>query len=180
MNADTVTCADARAVTGKKVNQIAKRFTLQKANSANSIQAICTMTNGFKEINTNYTAAMLETIKKRKYTWSCSLAAPLNDIVTKQIIGKNGLHLKTFTTKYGVDLIWHNRPNNSFELWGPKSELINALFALTRQIARFVKKHEEELNLINQLDNTMNMVRLREDTDDDEAFLAKKKRIKYE
>ena len=141
-----------------------QRFPLTKQTSEESIQAISSVTNG--KINLQYVAIMMESIQRRKHTWSSFLDAPLHADLIKQIIGKDGLHFKNFTSKYGVDLIWYNRETNRFLLWGPKMGLISALHALRRQIKRFSVKYEEHITAVIHLDQTLNTVRLREETDE--------------
>ena len=125
-------------------NIYTERFPLKKYTSQESIHMIHTMTNSL--INSQYLAVMLETIQRRQYTWSSFLEASLPETLIKQIIGKNGLHLKQFTTKYGVDLIWHDRASNRFFVWGSKSALISTLYALKHHIKRFQVKYATDLD----------------------------------
>ena len=155
---------------------IAQRFPLKKQTSQESIQEIYAVTNG--KINLQYVAVMLESIQKRKHTWFSFIDAPLHEELLKQIIGKDGLHLKNFTSKYGVDLIWHNRVSNRFLLWGPKMELISALHALKRQIKRFAIKYEQHITAVILMDQTLSSVRLREE-DDEYAEQPSQKKLKY-
>lgn len=158
-----------------------QRFPLTKQNSQESIQAIHSVTNG--KINFQYVAVIIESIHKRKHTWSSFLDVQLHDDVIKQIIGKDGLHFKHFTTKYGLDLIWHDRETKRFLLWGPKTGVISALYALKRQMKRFLVKHEQHIAAVIQLDQTMNMVRLRTDDDyesDTYTEQPRQKKIKRE
>jgi len=154
---------------------IAQRFPLRKQTSQESIQEIYAVTNG--KINLQYVAVMLESIQKRKHTWFSFIDAPLHEELLKQIIGKDGLHFKNFTSKYGVDLIWHNRVSNRFLLWGPKMELISALHALKRQIKRFAIKYEQHITAVILMDQTLSSVRLREE-DDEYAEQPNQKKIK--
>jgi hypothetical protein len=154
---------------------IAQRFPLKKQTSQESIQEIYALTNG--KINLQYVAVMLESIQKRKHTWFSFIDAPLHEELLKQIIGKDGVHFKNFTSKYGVDLIWHNRVSNRFLLWGPKMELISALHALKRQIKRFAIKYEQHITAVILMDQTLSSVRLREE-DDEYAEQPNQKKIK--
>lgn len=156
---------------------ITERFPLTKQTSEESIQAISSVTNG--KINLQYVAVMMESIHKRKHTWSSFLDAPLHADLIKQIIGKDGLHFKNFTSKYGLDLIWHDRETNRFLLWGPKMGLISALHALKRQIKRFLEKFEQDITAVIHLYQTMNTVRLRTaDEYEDYVDQPKPKKIK--
>ena len=156
---------------------IAQRFPLKKQTSQESIQEICALTNG--KINLPYVAVMLESIQKRKHTWFSFIDAPLHEELLKQIIGKDGLHFKNFTSKYGVDLIWHNRVSNRFLLWGPKMALISALHALKRQIKRFAIKYEQHITAVILMDQTLSSVRLREEEEDEYAEQPSQKKLKY-
>jgi hypothetical protein len=149
-----------------------QRFPLTKQTSQESIQAISAVTNG--QINLPYVAVMLETIQKRKHTWFSVLDAPIQTDLNKQIIGKDGLHFKMFTTKYGVDLMWHDRTTNRFLLWGPKIGLLSALHALTRHIKRFTVKYEQHMSAVIHLDQTMTTVRLRSEDDSEQQPMQKK------
>jgi hypothetical protein len=153
----------------------APRFPLKKQTSQESIQEIYALTNG--KINLQYVAVMLESIQKRKHTWFSFIDAPLHEELLKQIIGKDGVHFKNFTSKYGVDLIWHNRVSNRFLLWGPKMELISALHALKRQIKRFAIKYEQHITAVILMDQTLSSVRLREE-EDEYAEQPNQKKIK--
>jgi len=154
----------------------AERFPLKKHSSQESIQEISSVTNG--KINLQYIAVMMQTIENRKHTWSSFLEGPLESDIIKQIIGKDGLHLKIFTTKYGLDLIWYDRASNRFLLWGPKVSLISALHALKRQINRFIIKYEQHTAAVNCLDQTMNIVRLRSDDNECDVEQPKQKKLK--
>jgi hypothetical protein len=115
-------------------------FDIKKYDGLDSLQQIHNVTRGF-QINMFFLANMTEAIYKRKHTWFGSIDAPPDVDLIKQIIGKNGFHLKQFTVKYGADLIWHDRVTNKFMVWGAKKVLINTLYALVRQIGRFVINH---------------------------------------
>lgn len=157
----------------------AERFPLKKQTSQESIQAIYAVTNG--KINLQYIAVMLESIEKRKHTWFSFLDAPLHEDLMKQIIGKDGLHFKNFTTKYGVDLIWNDRASNRILLWGPKMGLISALYALKHHMKRFTTKYAEHNTAVSHLDQTMSRVRLREDdTTDYAAAQPRQKKTKLD
>jgi hypothetical protein len=166
--------------TNMNMNECADRFPLKKQTSQESIQEIYAVTNG--KINLQYMAVILESIQRRKHTWFSFLDAPLHEDLLKQIIGKDGLHFKIFTSKYGIDLIWHNRASNRFLLWGPKIGLISALHALKRQIKRFSVKYEQHITTVIQLDETFNTVRLREEDDEYEnnAEQPRQKKIKID
>jgi hypothetical protein len=129
-----------------------ERFPLVKNNTNGSLYHIYTVTNGYKGINPHYIALMSEAIQKRKHTWFGSLEAPKESDLVKQIIGKNGFHLKQFTNKYGLDLIWHDRTAHNFLLWGPRANLISALYAVKRQIKRFSEKYTRDMLMMQHLD----------------------------
>lgn len=132
-----------------------ERFPLVKNNTNGSLYHIYTATNGYKGINPHYIALMSEAIQKRKHTWFGSLEAPKESDLVKQIIGKNGFHLKQFTNKYGLDLIWHDRTAHNFLLWGPRANLISALYAVKRQIKRFLTKYTRDMLAMQHLGETM-------------------------
>ena len=113
---------------------------------------------------------MTETIYKRPVTWVGTLEAPADTVLVKQIIGKNGLHLKSFTIKCGVDLIWHDRITNTFMVWGNKKCILSALRFIKRQIHRFTTKQREEektmegmMSTMTSLEVTSNAARYREE-----------------
>jgi hypothetical protein len=167
-------------------NIYTERFPLKKYTSQESIHMIHTMTNSL--INSQYLAVMLETIQRRQYTWSSFLEASLPETLIKQIIGKNGLHLKQFTTKYGVDLIWHDRASNRFFVWGPKSALISTLYALKHHIKRFQVKYATDLDADQSLECSLqNIVIVKESETfirerEDELLMEQppQKKFKYE
>ena len=137
------------------VVNLPERFPIIKSNTNDSLHHIYTVTNGYSGININYIAEMIAAIQKRKHSWSGYLDAPTEVALIKQIIGKNGFHLKQFTNKYGLDLIWHDRTANKFHAWGPKANLISALYALKRQIKRFFAKYKRDILAMQNLGETM-------------------------
>jgi len=138
------------------------RFTITCNDAFNTLRHIYDITNNCSGININYIAQMAETIHKRKNTWFGSVESPMDIIIIKQIIGKNGFHLKKFTSKYGVDLIWHDRVANIFMVWGNKPCLIGALYALQRQIKRFVLKHEKDMEELANMTSNMTTLQVNE------------------
>jgi hypothetical protein len=148
------------------------RFTINSNNAVDTLHQIRTVTNNLLGISLEYTNNMMENIHKRKFTWFGTLEAPKDTILIKQIIGKNGLHLKTFTNKCNVDLIWHDRATNTFMVWGNKICIISALHFIKRQIHRFTMKQREELEEMEgmtvnmtSLDMARNISRSREEED---------------
>ena len=131
------------------------RFPITSNNANNTLMQIYTVTNNLAGINPQYIGQMCETIQKRKHTWFGSLEAPEDIDLVKQIIGKNGWHLKNLTKTYGVDLIWHERRSNIFMVWGLKPCLISALYGLKKHLHRFRVKHERERIEMSQLTTTL-------------------------
>ena len=161
------------------------RFPITSNNANKTLTQIHTVTNSFSGINPAYIGKMTETIFKRPITWVGTLEAPADTVIVKQIIGKNGLHLKSFTNKCHVDLIWHDQVTNTFMVWGNKKCIISALYFIKRQIIRFtMKKKEEEDNMecimenIISLDMKSNIARYREE--DTIMEEPERKRMKYE
>jgi hypothetical protein len=161
------------------------RFPITSNNANKTLTQIHTVTNSFSGINPAYIGKMTETIFKRPITWVGTLEAPTDTVLVKQIIGKNGLHLKSFTTKCHVDLIWHDRITNTFMVWGNKKCIISALYFIKRQITRFTlrKKEEEEkieciMENMMSLDVKINLPRYREA---EETLMEEpeRKRMKY-
>ena len=97
-----------------KTDILPSRFSITKNDSLNTLLHIYDVTNNCSGINIHYIAQMAENIHKRKQTWFGTIEAPSDSDIIKQIIGKNGFHFKKFTSKYGVDLIWHDRATNVF------------------------------------------------------------------
>ena len=160
------------------------RFPLTYNDSTNTLRQIHDVTNNFSGINPLYIGNMTETIYKRQKTWVGTLEAPEDTVLVKQIIGKNGLHLKNFTNKCCVDLIWHDRGTNRFMVWGNKKNVILALHFIKRQIHIFTtKKREEEksmeemMSTINSLEVSSTLSRAREE--DTMMGEPDRKRTKY-
>uniref|UniRef100_A0A6C0IIB3 K Homology domain-containing protein n=1 Tax=viral metagenome TaxID=1070528 RepID=A0A6C0IIB3_9ZZZZ len=139
------------------------RFPITSNDATDTLRHIYNVTTNCSGININYIMQMAENITKRKQTWFGTLEAPTDIVVIKQIIGKNGFHLKKFTSKYGVDLIWHDRVTNIFMVWGNKPCLIGALHALKRQIKRFLLKQEKDLEALEQMARSMTTLDVRVD-----------------
>ena len=133
-----------------------QRFPIISYDATNTLRQIHNITNNFSGINPAYIGKMMETIHKRPITWVGTLDAPTDIGLIKQIIGKNGLHLKSFTNKCCVDLIWHDRLTNTFIVWGNKNCIISALRHIKRQIKRFLDKQSEDLKVMEDIMSTMN------------------------
>jgi hypothetical protein len=129
------------------------RFDIQEQTADVNLQQIHAMTQGFAGINVEYIAKMTENITKRKRTWTGFIDAPDEVAIIKQVIGKNGVHLKNITAQYAVDLIWHDHPTKKFFVWGAKQHLISALYGLQRQINRFTLKQAHFNNMALDLAN---------------------------
>ena len=136
-------------------NSLPARFPITSNDATNTLRQIHDVTNKFSGINADYIGKMTETIYKRPITWVGTLEAPADTVLVKQIIGKNGLHLKSFTNKCGVDLIWHDRITNTFMVWGNKKCILSALRFIKRQIHRFTTKQREEEKLMEGMMSTM-------------------------
>ena len=140
--------------------QLPARFDLNMETSAEALENIKQQTNGFSGINQDYVFIMSKTFGMRNHTWSSSIDAPDSTVVVKQIIGKNGFHLKKYTTKYGVDLIWHNRNTNQFTVWGGKRQnTITALHAVNRQVIRFVQKQKKLVQDVVEMETNMSSMK---------------------
>ena len=160
------------------------RFPITSNDANKTLKQIHTVTNSFSGINPAYIGKMTETIHKRPITCVGTLEEPTDTVLIKQIIGKHGLHLKNFTNKCHVDLIWHDRITNTFMVWGNKKCIISALYFIKRQIIRFtMKKKEEEdkmefiMENIISLDVKSNVARYREE--DTIMEEPERKRMKY-
>jgi len=116
------------------------RFEIISNNAETTLRQMRSITNNFNNIAPEYVTRMCANVNKRKQTWIGFIEAPADTAVLKQIIGKNGMHLKHFTASYEMDLIWHDRDANKFIIWGPRKTIIDALKALRRQIKRFILK----------------------------------------
>ena len=166
------------------------RFAISCNNANTTLQHIHNITNNCAGINIEYIGKIYEIINKRCHTWVGSIESPADSALIKQIIGKNGFHLKQFTRKYGVELIWHDRDSNMFLVWGNKPCLISALYALQRQVSRFIEKQAKLLSALENISLSMDSIQMaetvetvetsrrREDIEGDDADHPSK-RMKY-
>ena len=115
-------------------------FDITKHTSDECLTAINALTNG---ATSDFFIKMSEIITKNNSAWYGSIDAPADVSLLKQTIGKGGLHLKRLTVKYGVYIIWHDRVNNKFTVWGSKKTLISTLHALLRHISKCTVKQAE-------------------------------------
>ena len=113
------------------------RFNIKRFNASDSLQHIYNLTIGLTGINTNYIDKMTEQINQRKHSWFGYIESPNDISIIKQIIGKKGHYLKFLTTKYKVDIVWHERVENKFIVWGSKLQMIKTLHALRNKIISF-------------------------------------------
>lgn len=125
----------AEATDNKKIH-----FDITKHTSDECLTAINTLTNG---ATSDFFTKMSELITKNNSAWYGAIDAPTDVSLLKQTIGKGGLHLKRLTVKYGTYIIWHDRVNNKFTVWGSKKSLISALHALLRHISKCTVKQAE-------------------------------------
>jgi len=110
------------------------RFNIAKFNAKDSLQHIYNFTTGFSGINTTFIDKMTDRITKRRHSWFGYINSPTDVYTIKKIIGKNGFYLKTLTNNYGVDIVWHERVENKFIVWGGKVQMIKTLHAINRKI----------------------------------------------
>lgn len=148
-------------------------FPITSNNATDTLKQIHHVTNSFAGISPEYIGKITETIHKRKMTWVGTIEAPGDSEIIKQIIGKNGFHLKNFTNKYDVDLIWHDRFTSTFMVWGNKHCIITALHAIKRQIKRFSEKNVDGIT-----ENLMTLVMTRSREDDIVLDEPERKRMK--
>ena len=129
-------------------------FDITKHTSAECLTAINTLTNGcftqkvedfgatFSQ-KVDFFTKMSELITKRNHAWYGAIDAPTDIDLLKQFIGKGGARLKQITVKYEAYIIWHDRTNNKFIVWGSKKALISTLHALLRHIKYSIEKQAE-------------------------------------
>ena len=127
-------------------------FDITKHTSAECLAAINTLTNGAASSSqkvedfgqkVDFFIKMTELIAKRNNAWYGSIDAPTDVDLLKHVIGKGGAHLKRLTVKYSAYIIWHDRVNNKFTVWGSKKTLISTLHALLRHISKCTVKQAE-------------------------------------
>jgi hypothetical protein len=53
--------------------------------------------------------------------------APIDEKITRRVIGENGYFFKITTEYSGINFIWHDRSKNVFYFWGDKINVINAM-----------------------------------------------------
>ena len=115
-------------------------FDITKHTSAECLAAINTLTNG---ATSDFFIKMSELISKQNSAWCGSIDAPTVVDLLKQTIGKGGARLKQITVKYGAYIIWHDRAEHKFIVWGTKMALISTLHALLRHISKCTVKQAE-------------------------------------
>jgi hypothetical protein len=133
-----------------------KHFDIKRFDVLDGLQQIHAATRGF-QIDLAYISKMTAAIYTRKHTWFGFIDAA-HDYM-KQIIGKNGYHLKQLTQKYGADLIWHDQTDNKFLVWASKPVLISTLYALQRHMERIVSKHIEDIAVLETGVKEMNVIK---------------------
>ena len=69
--------------------------------------------------------------------YKCSIQAPDNADILKQVIGRNGCYFILTTQQCDLDFIWHNRDNNTIEFWGPKPNIDKALEVISSRITKY-------------------------------------------
>ena len=183
-------------------------FDITKHTSAECLAAINTLTNGAASSSqkvedfgqkvedfgatfsqkVDFFIKMSEIITEQNSAWYGSIDAPADVSLLKQTIGKGGLHLKRLTVKYGVYIIWHDRVNNKFTVWGSKKTLISTLHALLRHISKCTVKQAELKQDLATMEESMTVLAIppkqkeahrerEEDVDDLVEPVAKKIRV---
>jgi len=133
------------------------RFDIAKHTSTECLSAINTL---IPQMNSDYKDKITALIKKSNNAWYGSIDAPSDIDLMKQIIGKGGAHLKRITFKYEAYIIWHDRTNNKFTVWGSKKGLISTLHALLRHITFSIKKQTELKQDVLKIEESMTVLTL--------------------
>lgn len=105
-------------------------YKLTPVDGAEAFSYISKLTNGFDEnskISTEFVQNLEDNLKTQDDILSGFLRAPKNTDITKQVIGKDGCYFHKTTEETGICFIWHNRTKNSFEFWGQKKNIIDAM-----------------------------------------------------
>lgn len=165
-------------------------FDITKHTSAECLTAINSVTNNAVTnnavTNNDFFTKVKELITKRNNAWYGAIDAPTDVTLLKQIIGKGGSRLKQMTVKYGAYIIWHNRTDNKFIVWGSKKALISTLHALLRHINKAIETQAQLTQDVAIMEKSMTLITLptqeeqksiltREREDDDEVEPASKK-----
>ena len=75
--------------------------------------------------------------------YKCSIQAPSNADILKQVIGRNGCYFILTTQQCDLDFIWHNRDNNTIEFWGPKPNIDKAVGVINYRISKYSSSQSE-------------------------------------
>jgi hypothetical protein len=80
-----------------------------------------------------------------------TIPAPKDLDVLRQVIGRRGCHFNRLTSLCGVDFIWHNKKNNTIEIWGPNEKVVSkACIKVNKHIKYFmaIEKNKKVLKSI--------------------------------
>lgn len=104
-----------------------QHFNLMVGDSKQVLDHISQLTERFSLLDPEFTYWLMTNIGQRPFTTFGYFPAPADPVITKQVIGKDGYYFKLTTTNTGVNFIWHDRKENHFLFWGPKTCVIQAM-----------------------------------------------------
>jgi hypothetical protein len=85
-----------------------------------ALEEICAFTYNLTFVSEDFRNTLLFRIGDRAWPTTFGVFnAPTNIDALKMIIGEDGYFLKLTTRACDVDIIWHDRQNNTFLFWGP-------------------------------------------------------------
>ena len=114
-------------------------YRLTESTSREALETMKTLTNNF-DASTKMTPAFVEGLTQRlDVDGNISegfLYAPVDDDITKQVIGREGCYFHQTTTKQDIAMIWHDKTKHKpvFRFWGDKFKVIKAMNIIRHRI----------------------------------------------
>ena len=96
-----------------------------------------TLINSFTTLSEIFKKKVLENINTRAYSLEYSIKSSNTDIQIKKIIGIKGCYLKKTTNNCNLDMLWYDKSNKEFILYGDYKGIIGAINKITYRIKKF-------------------------------------------
>ena len=96
-----------------------------------------TLINSFDALPKIFKKKVLENINNREYSLEYSIKSSNTDVQIKKIIGIKGCYLKKTTNNCGLDMLWYDKSNKEFILYGDYKGIMGAINKITYRIKKF-------------------------------------------
>jgi len=94
------------------------------------LEEIRNLTNNFDSrvnMDSTFIDSLKVTLAQEGNSFRGEIDAPVNELITKKVIGRGGYYFHLTTRNTGIYFIWHNRETGKFIFWGPEYNVNQAM-----------------------------------------------------